>query len=359
LKRRTAYRSGVCRAAALGLAFVLCAGGSAYAQDAVKLSGFWIDDVVVSSIGGGRIHYEIASGLQVSRPIEALQGLRLERHPALAQAHEAIDRADDVAAAGFLKGVYADAEEPWLRGYVGRDLVGAYVRLGDADRAATVYIDMVTSGVDLYFIAEPPTDVVDMALPEVKRRVVELARVARGTVGPDRALLIQKLIDAAGSLADLERDGAIEPRAAAASGKAVVVSASVPPGPIVNLIKDGRFEQAIRSIDRSMDRPGRTASLLYLKGLAQLGIAQRDHDMDTYKSAGLDFMRVQVYFPRSAVLGPATLEAGYVHQVIGRPDIAQRLYEKAQPLIDQGEDPACHRRLTELNKAIGAGEQDE
>ena len=45
--------------------------------------------------------------------------------------------------------------------------------------------------------------------------------------------------------------------------------------------------------------------------------------------------------------------------MIGRPDIAAWLYEKARPLIDQEEDPVYHRRLTELIQAVNAEGQDE
>ncbi|MCH8031624.1 MAG: hypothetical protein IIB09_07395 [Bacteroidetes bacterium] len=82
--------------------------------------------------------------------------------------------------------------------------------------------------------------------------------------------------------------------------------------------------------------------------MAQLVIARRSGDEAGIKSAGLSFMRVVVYYPRSAVAGPATLEAGYVHQLIRRTDIAKRLYARARPLIDEQEDPKYHKRMNEL-----------
>jgi len=353
------HRSGFRGFVAFGLVWVLCAGGPALAQDAVKLSGFWIDQVTVRSIDGGQVHYQTASGKEMSRPIEALQGLRLERYSGLAQAFEAIAQANDPAAVKELEGVYADATEPWLRGYVGNELVKAHARLGDADRAAAVYVDMVVSGEASYFIAEPPTQVVGQALPAVKRRVIELAKAGQAGVGQSRALLLQQLIDTAQRVSETVEEDLTESQASASSGASIVLSASVPPSPIVNLILRGQFEQAIQAADRLMDRPERMASLLYLKGMARLGIAQRDENRGAYKSAGLDFMRVQVYFPQSAVSGPATLEAGYVHQMIGRPDLALQLYIKARPLIDEAEDPVYHARLMELNQAINTEEHDE
>ncbi len=335
-----------------------CVASQASAQDAVKLSGLWVQPVIVRSIRGGQVHYQTPSGVEMARPIDELQGLKLGRYPALALAQDAVEAGDDPEAVGLLGQVTQQADEPWVRGYAGWRLVQAHVRLGDADRAAGHYIDMVVSGAERFFIVLPPADVVSAADLEVRLEVSRLSKTAMGTVGPQRQALLRALIDAAGNPSPkrLEIAGAagsgVSDAAGAENAAGVVLSASVPPGPIVEMLRRGEYDRALRAADQALARPGNTASLLYLKGMAQLTLARRLGEEQGYLSAGLSFMRVLVYFPQSAVAGPAKLEAGYVHQLIGRPDIAARLYEEAGPLIDAEEDPAYYQRLHELTGAL-------
>ena len=348
------------------LCLVVCclAVSSVKAQDAVKLTGFWIQPVRVISITGGEVQYQTETGATLSRPIEELQGLRLERYPALGTAFQALLDQDQAEAAKRFRDVYDNAKEPWVRGYVGQELIGVYSNLGNAGAATAVYVDLVTSGAEPAFTNNPPTEAVSLALPEEKKQLLALLEAARIAAGPQRGKLIEPLIDAARLPVDATGGNAsttsnTQPTTTNGKAPAVVLSASVPPGPVANLIKSGRYDEAIAAADRAMGRPGRTASLLYLKGLARLGIAERDQDPRAYKSAGLEFMRVRVYFPRSGVLGPATLETGYVHQKIGRPDIAKRLYEACRPMIHPQEDPACYQRLAELTRALDENESDD
>ena len=68
-----------------------------------------------------------------------------------------------------------------------------------------------------------------------------------------------------------------------------------------------------------------------------------------YKTAGISFLRVVIYYPRSTTWrGPSWMEAGYVHQKIGRHDIANRLFDTASNDIDATEEPALAKRLEQL-----------
>lgn len=337
--------SGVCI-----LAVLLVAISSAFGQDAVKLSGLWVQPVTVHTIQQGQVHYQTRSGNELVRSAKSLEGLKLGRYPALGEAETAVSRGDDTQAVALWWQVAQQAEEPWVRWYVGMKRVQALARLDKADSAAGLYIDMVVSGADLYFVAQPPVDVVAQADAAVRIRVLELTKAAIGTVGPEQAALLQKLTTAAGTPADLDSAGIAANPESGLTGRAVAVpalSASVPPGSVANLYRRGSYDQALLAAEESLTQPGKTASKLYLKGMVQLALAESTGDRDGYKSAGLSFMRVVVYFPRSAVAGPATLEAGYVHELINRNDIASRLYDRARPLIDQQEDPVYYQRLNE------------
>jgi tetratricopeptide (TPR) repeat protein len=336
---------------AVWLTVLLCAAGIASAQDAVKLSGFWIEPVTVRGIVDGQVQYLTQAGLSLSRPFSSLEGLRLRRYPALGRAQDAADQGDDKSAATLFGQVVEQAKEPWVKAYARMQRVKVLARLGEAETALGEYVDMVVSGADLVFVAEPPVDAVASADAAVRLRVAPLAKAGMETVAPERATLLQRLIDAAGSPPpDVASTATVQP--SNEQNARLPLSASAPAGSIVNLYRAGQYDRALNAANEALTQPGRTAAELYLKGMAQLALAEQTKDQDAYKSAGLSFMRVVTYFPRSAVAGPAWLEAGYVHQLIGRGDIAARLYERARPLIHPEEDPAYYQRLSRLSAEL-------
>ena len=343
---------------ALALLVVLCLSGSAVAQDALLLSGIWIEPVTVDSIQNGQVHYQNEYGTPITRPVHVLEGLRLGRYPAMGEAQDAIDRGDDRSAEVWLKQVGEQAHEPWLLAYTGAQRVQALARLDEPEQAVGVYVDMVVSGTDMTFLVEPPVDVLAGADAAVRLRVAKLLETAKVAVDADRGALLQELIDATGKPSP-ELIGAVATTPAVGAGSGPRLTSSVPPGSIVNLYRKGRYPQALLAADEALTQPGRTASELYLKGMAQLALAEQGSDPDGYKSAGLSFMRVVTYYPRSAVAGPAWLEAGYVHQKIERTDLAAKLYRRAQPLIHEDEDPAYFMRMNELMTGLDKASVDE
>ena len=73
--------------------------------------------------------------------------------------------------------------------------------------------------------------------------------------------------------------------------------------------------------------------------------------------AGLDFMRVVIYFPTGRYRGPSLVEAGDVHLRLGLDAMALRLLKEAlrpPKAISAKENPRYHRRLTQLNDRISA-----
>lgn len=335
------------------LTVLLCAAISATAQDAVKLSGFWIEPVEVKGMSDGQVRYLTSAGLLLTRSMETLEGLRLQQYPLMSQAQDALDRGDDEQAQSLLNQVYAQAKEGWLRDYVRMQRVAALARLDRAGEAAGVYVDMVVSDTPLMFLQDSLSPAVARADAEVRLQVIDLVKAAEQAVSPQRQGFLLKLSEAAGKPA----------RAIAASEGATIraiprggltLSSSTPPGTIANLFTSGQYKQAVAAADEALTQPGKTSAELYLKGMAQLALAEQTSDQAGYKTAGLSFMRVVTYFPRSAVAGPAWLEAGYVHQKIGRPDIAARLYQRARPLITEDEDPVYHARLMKLTNELDA-----
>lgn len=335
------------------LAVLLSAALSASAQDAVKLSGFWIEPVEVKGMSDGQVRYMTSAGLLLTRPMDTLEGLRLQQYPLLSMAQDALGRGDDEQAQSLLNQVYAQAKEDWLRNYVRMQRVAALARLDRVGEAAGVYIDMLVSGAPLMFLQDSLSPALARADAEVRLQVIDLIKAAEQAVSPQRQGFLLKLSEAAGkpSRALLTSEGTT---IKAIPRNGLALSSSTPPGTIANLFSSGQYQQALVAADEALTQPGKTSAELYLKGMAQLALAEQTSDPAGYKSAGLSFMRVVTYFPRSAVAGPAWLEAGYVHQKIGRPDIAARLYERARPLIHADEDPVYHARLMKLTSELDA-----
>ena len=60
-------------------------------------------------------------------------------------------------------------------------------------------------------------------------------------------------------------------------------------------------------------------------------------------------MRVVIHYPRNTTwVGPALIEAGAVHDKIGRRDIAMGLWDRARNMINPDDDPVLMARLEKL-----------
>ncbi len=337
---------------------LLCAHGAA-GQDAVKLSEIWIEPVTVIEVRDGNVRYQTEQGVVLSRPVSELQGLRLSRYPQLGEAFKALEQGEDAEAAKLLEQVDKRTGEGWVGWYAKKQRIAALIRSDEVEQAVGVYVDLVVSEATAVFIDKPPVDALAQADASVRLSSLKLLNTAIQTVDADRAEHLQKLIDAAGNppeaLDTTEQTSTPENVPSLPVGSVPALSASVSPGSAVNLYRQGRFEQALATVDEALSQPGRTAAELYLKGMCQLAIAEKQQNEAGYKSAGLSFMRVVTYYPRSAVVGPAWLETAWVHHRIGRTDLAKQLIERARPLIHSEEDPAAFARLnalaTELNEA--------
>lgn len=337
---------------------LLGSAGIASAQDAVKLSGLWIEPVTVRGIEHGTIRYQTRQGIELSRPAEQLEGLRLERYPQLAEAQDATEQGDDVTAAKKLAQVEKKAREDWVRYYAQQQRVAALARSGEVAEAVDVYVDLLMSDAGLSFVSEPPTDALAQADIAVRRAVQPLLNAAGATLDDDRKALLKPLIDAVGhplpeaDVTSPDTQPETHKKPDTNPGLAPKLSAAVPPGTAADLYSAGRFERALTVNNEALNQPGRTAAKLYLKGMCQYAIADQTHDPTGYKTAGLSFMRVVTYFPQSAVAGPAYVEAAFVHLKIGRPDLAQKLYNQAAPLIVENEDTPAYQRLQALAEAL-------
>lgn len=335
----------------VAVAVLLAAGPATLGGDSVRLDGFWIDNVSIDSMGDGLVVYTTATGAEQTRPLSAVQGIRLALYPELSEAWQAIQAGDDADAARALEVVIAKARRPWVKHYVNWQRSGALARAGRPVAAVEAYLELIRAGAEAHFLAEPPVDAVAGAANGDKQRIAAVVgKTMLGQPAASRAHL-QQILDATKVI---EPDPPQAP-AEGEVGSAVLLPQAIRPTPLVELLRKGRFNEALEAINGELETPGGLSQKLYLKGVAQLALAERSGDLNLYKDAGISFMRVVIYFshPKSVYASPSLLEVAYVHEKIGRPDLAEKLYERARILINEEDAPAYHRRMMQL---IGAGE---
>lgn len=133
-----------------------------------------------------------------------------------------------------------------------------------------------------------------------------------------------------------------------ASGGAVLLPLKLEKSAVGDLVFAGEFERAIAEADRQMK--GRvTGELMYLRAMAFLGKADRSGAAADYKDAGLDFMRVVVYFSSSSYASPSLLEVGYVHDRLGLDAKSQELYAQAKQVLKVEDHPRYVARYKKLS----------
>lgn len=337
---------GMKRLTALILCLLLSVPVSA---DAVKLSGLWLEGVTVQGVDEGQLLFSTATGVEREAPLADVEGVKLVNFPMLGEAMDAIEAGQDKAAIKPLADVAKNGQPPWVQMYANRVLVGAADRARNPQRAVRAYLNLLRAGTDKQqMLPEPPVTSVRGASDEVKQKIAQTLSKA----GSDPRL--EPLIDAS-AVAPAGAPAAPVPAApepAAAKPAAILLPADVGEGPVVDLLVAGEFDRAIDAADRALQQSGSVSKNLYLKGVGHLGKAEQTGDRRDYLDAGLALMRVVIYFPQSRQVGPALVEAGYVHEKIGRPDIARELYDTAAIKLDDEEDPGYYERYTRLNAGL-------
>ncbi len=333
--------------------------------DEIKLGGFWIKDVSIQAIENDHVVYYNRVGTEFARPLETVQGIRIEAYPQLRQAEEAIANGNYRQAQETLLKAYSKARSSWLKQWVGHLLVGVYDHLGMAREAVDLFLRLAREGAPLFYLSHPPIE----SLLQLENGVkVNLRKQIRLTIEymtgrPEAGFLEQWLqrIDLDNTPVKVELghngDGNDTPESgvetAVVQPRVTLARALDIADPITVLLANNQFEQALSQVNALIAKDNRNLSArLYQRGLAQMGLALASDDQDHYLDAGLSFMRVVAYFPFSSYAGPSLVEAGWIHSKIGQAEIAERLYARAAPMIENQEDPRYAARLQQLIEEI-------
>ncbi len=320
--------------------------------DSVQLSGFWYDGVAINSFADGRIVFLNPGGNEVSEELIKLQAIKVAAIPQVEQGDAALAAGDAKAAAAAFEAALPKARPDWLKQYLNWKLTDAYNQLNDGPKAVRAYLALVNGKADPFFLENPPLKSVAQSSDQQKARIVRQLTNARRRAAPAAQAVLDELIAAA----QAEPAEAGDPAGAAAAPEAAASAVVLPKDvteddPVAELLRAGKFAEARAEADQQLLSSGNMSEKLYLHGRALLALADASDDEALYKSAGLSFVRVMVYFPKSLMYGPSVLELGYIHDKIGRPDKARELYDRATIEIDEEADPDYHQRLMKLTGA--------
>lgn len=365
-------------------ALSLALNPAAARADSLKLGGLWIDVASVDGIENGKLTYTGKSGSETQRDIKDVQGIKLEAYPELAAAVAALEANKPADAMAPLAKVEANATHLWVKHWAAFQFVQAAERANKPIEAVDAFIRLVRDNADTVYVARPPLKVVFAAAPEQRKEIALRVNGAMPTATGIGADSLKKVADQAagaaanttgGSTPAASTPGATpgastpaapgkstEPAAANNAGSAMSAPTSDPASasgdnaedPIAVMLQQGKYEQALAAANEILAKPNNEmARRLYQRGVAQLALAEQKNDQALLKDAGLSFMRVCIYFPKSPWVGQSLLEAGVVHMKINRPDIARKLFKNASGHITEDEDPKAFARLEALIKQVG------
>ncbi len=343
--------------------------------DEITLQGIPLPGIEVLGVQGGKITYLAPNGAESATALSEIGGLQIDAHPEYARAVGLLEQGKWAEAVPLLREVFraAGKDAGWVRQFAAWRLTQACDAAGRGAEAVSAFIDLVGTDPDPYFLnnlrivsattLEGPARENALALLRRAARSRNTSDAARAAV---EAMLTELTANEARGGTNDENDtaapptstppadptGLLNPESVAAEDSLVVLPATLRNSDeaSVNLLRAGRFREAITLIDSELrNDPGRLQQRLYLRAVAQLGLAEDTDRRDAYLDAGLGFMRV-VAMARSssAYLGPSLLETAYIHRKVGEPAVAAKLFEEAGLLLDPDDEPAYHQRYLDL-----------
>lgn len=354
----------------LGAIFLLLATESW--ADEIKCHGRWIKDIQINSVAEGKLTY-IAGFDEHIRPLEEIEALKVDGLTNLMGAEEAFESGDYQKAMAMY--ALVKSQRDWLEHWVLSRQADAADRTGQPTKAIDLYLKLIRADADPHYLRQSfLKSLVKLDLNQKEQYVARIS-VLINRLEKDSAArnLMAKILDqirpnppqVSRDLQSAEQLDVLQkiehPKPIIERRKELHPMPAVAPFPLpVNMPEDDPITQllyqhdyvlAIDQAKAALSRSGGLSLRLYQCGLAQLAIADATGEMNYYKDAGINFMRVVLYFPATRPYNGASLMgAGYVHEKIGRPDKAADLYQRAKETIDPDHEPQLVQRLDQLIK---------
>ncbi len=353
----------------LSLACLLAVGSTASA-DMVDFSGLPLKGVSILDIEDGRIIYVDQGGRERSETVARLKAIGIEGLTDLDKAEQLFKDGNYKAAGTAFMAAKGKARQKWAKTWIDARLVTTYDKAGQPLQAIRAYLSLFNNNVHEAFLVNSPSQASILHLTKAEdhqaavKEVDTAIKSARRTV-PDALKSLQVLLrdhnpeQAAQTLAAAKASGqdttnlVILPKSEITMPRKMIIGTT---DPVTRHLMKGEFKQALTTVDERLNsgEAGRLYERLYQRGLAQLNLGKQTNDQGMIKSAGLSFMRVVIYNSRGVYAGPAYIEAGHVHDLLGKPQLAKQLYDQAINYIDEETEPELYKRL-DLFKTGGKG----
>lgn len=344
--------------------------------DAIKVKDFWYNDVSVSGFKDGKVTYINASGTEVKKPLKDIKGFKIESLPQVESAEEAYEDRDYKRAYTAFKSMKGRARLKWQQQWVNFRIMRSADSVGLPNEAIEAYLMLMSLKADAYFLSNPPVNSIDrlsaaqkkLALQRLTSALRSAPKTGRGRKGLEQLKQDIDLVKVDAATTQNPPNGTttvdpVNPIPGLPPRKKSVILVpremdKADDDRVAALLRKGAFAEAKVEALKLLGKTDIDSSSkrLYQLGMADLHMAEKATGTDKeklYKNAGLSFMRVVIYYPRSTSwVGPALIEAGYVHQKIGRKDLAKKLYNEADNFLDPDEEPELAERRTKLVTAL-------
>lgn len=334
----------------------VCGAASA---DEIMRNGQWQAATIIG-VEDGQLVYRNNAGGQREVPLGQIESLRLDDDETFFEALEAFGEEDYRRAERMFEEIAEQARQDWVRQYAQYYLVQALDHRGEPTEAAEVFVALVRDGADPYFLAMPPVDSLAEANDDQRSRIrEEVMDVIEDTEGQARARVQAYLLAVVGEeqMPDLGpgTDAPETPSTRDHSGSAVILptvvwnlidaeDADLDRWAAITLISEGKYEESIEALTPWLNNPADMPEKLFLLGRAQLAIAEASDDDGLYLDAGLTFMRIVVHYERldSPLVAPARLEVAYIHRLIGREDLYEKILFNDNLVLSFADDPETY-----------------
>lgn len=334
--------------------------------DSLQREGFpVIDGVTLIGVEDGKLKYRTAAGDR-ELALTELASLSITSVPELKVGLDALKAGELRAAQRAFENVWSGSRVQWIRHLAGFYLTQVYDQRGEAVDAAAIYSKLAADNADLFFLSKAPVASLAEADDNQKKRIGEqIMSVVKASKGEHRRLLRAYHRQVVGEDAPLpEIDDAAGRKTVEANDTKAKSKVILPQGvwemhekpnqpegkwDAIGLLAAGDAAKALEAIKPWLSNPGDLPEKLFIRGKAQLMLADAaKDDKALYQDAGLTFMRIVIHFQRNntvhPLVTPARLEVAYIHRQIGREDIYDRLLEQVFLSIDEPKDYPEYRK---------------
>jgi len=315
--------------------------------------------VTVSGFQGGRLTFRV-SGNDVSKSVSEISQVELQGRADLNRA-ERLREIKPQTAAGMYRSALAKAAYAWERTFIKYRLLNVYGQTGQTARWAETWAELLASPREQVGARDlRPAKLGSKAQVASAVRSLEAA-LDRATDARTRLAvsnLLKRLRGESGGSAPADGDdrpGSRSDGGRPVEGGAGVQITGVSKGQlrsVETLIRSGRHAEAARKADALLKqaKASELPRAMFLAGVARMNNPNKS-TRDVLQ-AGLLFMKVWEFYPKSAEAPQALFETARVCEVLSNPLGAQRAYEAVagnypdSPFAEQ-----ARKRLSEMEQA--------